>query len=125
MVTSGDRVEWKQIQGLAATSDDILKRKVFDPRGGDVRGAGASKYEWTRLGENSTGDGYDYTPRHPYLMRDLTSPFPIKFPFHPLPSKKGGFLVQRFEFAYYNYGPNGEYLYRDYGPAVNPDLPED
>lgn len=47
LVYSGERVGWKQIQGLAAESDDILKRKVFGPRDNNVRAASVSKLEWT------------------------------------------------------------------------------
>lgn len=115
-VHSGDRVEWKHIQALAAKTDELLKQKVIDPRDGKTRAG--SYAEWSAIGNNDEGEGYDYTSRHPYLMKDLTSPFPIKFPFSPSVSKKGGVLVQRFEFAYYNLGPNKEYLYRNYGTVT-------
>lgn len=107
-----DILKWEETRSIAERVDKLICERVFDPRGGLVRRKVRHDDSW---GEYVPGWGSSYwRDRFPDLTADITTPFPIKFPAEPKEKR----LLHHVEFAYYNEGPSGEYLFEPAGPPV-------
>ena len=111
-------VSWEFTRKLAEDMVRIALERVFSPRGVNVRRESLDyDNEWVSYNPGA-GDSYDYKQVCD-LTADISTPFPLKLPMVPGIIKNEGdekhTLWQRFEFAYYNYGPNGEYMYEPSG----------
>lgn len=137
-------VKWEDTRKLAEDIDKLLIERIAEPRkqGDDDTELRARDRltDWTGEFKELAGaykdrDEKDYWVSDSYnapgnfqalLCTDVTTPFPVKFPcdfgvFKAFPNAR---IFQRYEFAYYNTGPHGEYLFKEIDTPVKEGVPK-
>lgn len=130
----GELVSWETTRKLAEDIDKLLIERIADPRkDGDMSTALLCRdpqYRFADFQSNGfEGSAYissSYAPTEEahLLCTDITTPFPLKFPmnfgvYNEFPNAR---VFQRYEFAYYNYGPRGEYLFKEIHEGKRADM---
>lgn len=108
-ISPGTPVVWEDVRNLAEHIDKQAYEKVFQPHKDKERGSSGEicNLKYTM----GVGSSYQYNT-FPDLQKDVTTPFPVKFPCATNKQTDKEILYQRFEFGYYRLDPQtSEYLF--------------